>query len=163
MTASFSYNSDLIGGNLMVRESRFIAALLLEKTDDAGWQQAIMVDNCLQKNRPATAKRMAQSAASQTFGAAQTSTEQAGEKAGQPRPSAHGAANRGSQTAPQGIQEAPPVSAPRPVARVSVSEVLNRVHEGVYLESQADVDAFLTALKDELDDAVQAGKRVQVR
>ena len=60
VTASFSYNSDLIGGNLMVRESRIIASLLLEKTDDAGWQQAIMVDNCLQKNRPATAKRMAQ-------------------------------------------------------------------------------------------------------
>jgi len=60
VTASFSYNSDLIGGNLMVRESRIIAELLLAKTDDAGWKQAILDENCLQKNRPATAKRMAQ-------------------------------------------------------------------------------------------------------
>ena len=60
VTASFSYNSDLIGGNLMVRESRIIASLLLAKTDDAGWNHAILDENCLQKNRPATAKRMAQ-------------------------------------------------------------------------------------------------------
>lgn len=56
----FQYHGDLIGGSLMVRESRLIAALLLEKADAAAWHQAIMVDNCLQKNRPATAKRMAQ-------------------------------------------------------------------------------------------------------
>ncbi|SHL89346.1 Putative inner membrane protein [Vreelandella subglaciescola] len=60
MTASFTYNSDLIGGALMVRESRIIAGLMLDGTDDATWHQTIMVDNCLQKNRPATAKRMAQ-------------------------------------------------------------------------------------------------------
>lgn len=56
----FHYHGDLIGGSLMVRESRLIAALLLERVDAAAWRQAIMVDNCLQKNRPATAKRMAQ-------------------------------------------------------------------------------------------------------
>ena len=60
VTASFSYNSDLIGGNLMVRESRIIADLLLAKSDNAGWNHAIFDENCLQKNRPATAKRMAQ-------------------------------------------------------------------------------------------------------
>ncbi|XKF14790.1 DUF1819 family protein [Halomonas sp. BLK-85] len=43
-----------------MRESRLIAALLLEKAYAAARHQAIMVDNCLQKKRPATAKRMAQ-------------------------------------------------------------------------------------------------------
>ncbi|PKG49002.1 MULTISPECIES: DUF1819 family protein [unclassified Halomonas] len=60
MTLSFSYNSDLIGGGLMVRESRAVAALLLDEVDEAHWHQAIIVENRLQKNRPATAKRAAQ-------------------------------------------------------------------------------------------------------
>ncbi|XGA81394.1 hypothetical protein OR573_07145 [Halomonas sp. CH40] len=42
MTASFSFNADLIGGNLMVRASRITASLLLVSTDDAGLQHAII-------------------------------------------------------------------------------------------------------------------------
>lgn len=60
MTGSFSYNSDLIGGGLMVRESRAVADLLLSDADEEQWHQAIIVDNRLQKNRPATAKRAGQ-------------------------------------------------------------------------------------------------------
>lgn len=56
----FSYNSDLIGGSLMVRESRIVAELLLAGVDDAVWRAAILDENRLQKTRPATAKRMAQ-------------------------------------------------------------------------------------------------------
>lgn len=44
----------------MVRESRSVAELLLDEVDDARWYQAIIVENRLQKNRPATAKRAAQ-------------------------------------------------------------------------------------------------------
>jgi hypothetical protein len=55
------------------------------------------------------------------------------------------------------------VNAPKPVARVRVSDVLSRVHSGVYLESQAEVDAFMDELRKELEGSLSAGKRVQVR
>lgn len=57
---SFHYNSDLIGGSLMVRESCIVTELLLAGVDDAAWKAAIFDENRLQKVRPATAKRMAQ-------------------------------------------------------------------------------------------------------
>jgi hypothetical protein len=55
----FSYDSDLIGGSLLVRESRVVAELLLENADEGEWKQAIQVENRLQKRSPATAKRQA--------------------------------------------------------------------------------------------------------
>lgn len=59
-TPTFHYDSDLIGGSLMVRESRIVAELLLAGVDDAAWKAAILDENRLQKARPATARRMAQ-------------------------------------------------------------------------------------------------------
>jgi hypothetical protein len=56
----FTYNSDLNGGSLMVRESRVIADLLLRNATADEWQQKIQIDNVLQKRSPATAKRNAQ-------------------------------------------------------------------------------------------------------
>lgn len=56
---SFSYDSDLIGGSLLVREARIIADLLLSKADDAEWKRVIQIENRLQKRSPATAKRQA--------------------------------------------------------------------------------------------------------
>ncbi|EIK44769.1 hypothetical protein O59_002492 [Cellvibrio sp. BR] len=58
--ADFSYNSDLNGGSLMVRESRVVADLLLNNATASEWHQAIQIDNLLQKRSPATAKRNAQ-------------------------------------------------------------------------------------------------------
>jgi len=55
----FSYDSDLIGGSLLVREARVIAGLLLSKADDAEWKRVIHTENRLQKRSPATAKRQA--------------------------------------------------------------------------------------------------------
>jgi alkylated DNA nucleotide flippase Atl1 len=55
----FSYDSDLIGGSLLVREARVIADLLLSKADDAEWKRVIHTENRLQKRSPATAKRQA--------------------------------------------------------------------------------------------------------
>ncbi|QTF91788.1 BrxA family protein [Halomonas sp. BM-2019] len=54
---NFHYNFDLIGGSLMVRESRIVAELLLAGVDDAAWKAAILDKNRLQKARPATARR----------------------------------------------------------------------------------------------------------
>lgn len=59
-TYDFHYDSDLIGGSLMVRESRIVAELLLAGVDDEAWKAAILDENRLQKARPATARRMAQ-------------------------------------------------------------------------------------------------------
>ena len=53
------YNAQLTAGSLMVFESRRIAELLLQKPDDVAWNQAIKLDNILQKNNPATAIRQA--------------------------------------------------------------------------------------------------------
>ncbi|MCC4272196.1 DUF1819 family protein [Marinobacter nauticus] len=55
----FRYDSDLIGGSLLVRECRIIAELLLEQADEERWQQAIYIENRLQKRSPATARRQA--------------------------------------------------------------------------------------------------------
>ena len=58
---TFTYDSDLIGGSLMVRENRVIADLMLRQASPEEWQQEIQVENRLQKRSPATAKRLAQS------------------------------------------------------------------------------------------------------
>jgi len=56
----FTYNSDINGGSLMVRESRVIADLLLVEASTDQWKQIIQVENRLQKRSPATARRNAQ-------------------------------------------------------------------------------------------------------
>jgi len=56
----FTYDSDLIGGSLQVRESRIIAHLLLDRADPDRWKQEIQQQNLLQKRSPATARRVAQ-------------------------------------------------------------------------------------------------------
>ena len=59
MLEQFHYDSDLIGGSLMVRESRIIADLLLQQATAEQWQQAIQVENVLQKRTAASAQRNA--------------------------------------------------------------------------------------------------------
>ncbi len=60
MIRQFHYDGDMVGGSLMVRESRMIADLLLANATSEQWDQAIRVDNILQKRSPASAKRNAQ-------------------------------------------------------------------------------------------------------
>ena len=59
MLEQFHYDSDLVGGFLMVRESRIIADLLLHQATAEQWQQAIQVENVLQKRTAASAQRNA--------------------------------------------------------------------------------------------------------
>lgn len=56
----FSYDSDLVGGSLMVRESRIVADLLLNNADSEVWNQAVLVENLLQKRSVASSRRNAQ-------------------------------------------------------------------------------------------------------
>lgn len=53
------YKADIAGGSLKLPESRVIAGLLLDGFDGAGWHDAIIVRNVLQKRSPSTAKRQA--------------------------------------------------------------------------------------------------------
>lgn len=59
--SDFSYDSDLVGGSLMVRENRIVAELLLAGGSKEDWEQAVVVENRLQKRATATARRLAQS------------------------------------------------------------------------------------------------------
>ena len=59
MLKQFHYNSDLIGGSLMVRESRIVADLLLKEATTEQWNQAIYEENVLQKRSRASAQRTA--------------------------------------------------------------------------------------------------------
>ncbi|WP_178338756.1 hypothetical protein [Marinobacter nauticus] len=44
-----------------------------------------------------------------------------------------------------------------------LTKVFNTLASGIYLEKQEDVDDFITALKDELQTAIAAGKRVRLK
>lgn len=57
---TFTYDSDLTGGSLQVRESRIIASLLLDQADPVRWKDEIQQQNLLQKRSPASARRVAQ-------------------------------------------------------------------------------------------------------
>ena len=57
---TFSYDSDLIGGSLQVRECRVIADLLLQQASPEQWAEEIQQHNRLQKRSPASARRVAQ-------------------------------------------------------------------------------------------------------
>lgn len=61
MIKQFHYDSDIAGGSLMVRESRIVAGLLMDGVTPDQWDEAIRVENVLQKRTPASAKRNATS------------------------------------------------------------------------------------------------------
>ena len=53
------YNADIVAGSLLVPESRKIANLLLSEPSKEEWNDAIVIQNILQKRTPSTAKREA--------------------------------------------------------------------------------------------------------
>ncbi|MCX2795332.1 DUF1819 family protein [Microbulbifer thermotolerans] len=59
MIKQFHYDSDLNGGSLMVRESRIVAGLLMDGVTSEQWDEAIRIENVLQKRTPASAQRNA--------------------------------------------------------------------------------------------------------
>lgn len=56
-----------------------------------------------------------------------------------------------------------PVVPPKPVIEVAVTSVFNKLGNGLYLESQNDVDRFISALRTELQNAIQQDKRIRLR
>jgi hypothetical protein len=53
------YRGDIVGGSLLIAESRKIAGLLLDGVTGDGWHRAIVIENLLQKRSPVAAKRHA--------------------------------------------------------------------------------------------------------
>lgn len=53
------YRADITAGSLKVAESRVIADLLLQQSDENAWKTALGQDNLLQTRNPATARRLA--------------------------------------------------------------------------------------------------------
>jgi hypothetical protein len=53
------YRADITAGALKVPESRRIADLLLQGTNETGWKEALYDQNILQTRNPATARRLA--------------------------------------------------------------------------------------------------------
>ena len=56
-----------------------------------------------------------------------------------------------------------PVAPPKPVVEIAATSVFNKLGNGVYLESQSDVERFVEALKAELVAAIQQEKRIRIR
>lgn len=55
------------------------------------------------------------------------------------------------------------VAEPKPVAEVSASALLGRVQSGLYLETQQDVDKYLSALRAELERLIKQNQRIRIR
>ena len=56
-----------------------------------------------------------------------------------------------------------PVAPPKPVVEVAATSVFNKLGNGLYLESQNDIDRFIDALKAELESVVKQDKRIRIR
>lgn len=56
-----------------------------------------------------------------------------------------------------------PVAPPKPVVEVAATSVFNKLGNGLYLESQGDIDRFIDALKAELESAIKQDKRIRIR
>jgi hypothetical protein len=65
--------------------------------------------------------------------------------------------------APSPTPAARPVAPPKPVVDVAATSVFNKLGNGVYLESQRDIERFIDALKAELEAAIKQDKRVRIR
>ncbi|MDI5986008.1 BREX system P-loop protein BrxC [Halomonas sp. M4R5S39] len=139
-----------------------IAQIYLLQGDTANEREQDSLDQLhreqkAEADRQRTAREAANNAGSRDIHAKSTGDTDAA-KGGS---SATGSPN--AATSPSEVRERGPVAAPKPVVDVSVSQVLSRTHEGVYLESQQEVDAFLDALKRELEGAIQDNKRIRLR
>jgi hypothetical protein len=56
-----------------------------------------------------------------------------------------------------------PVAPPRAVVEIMPTSVFNKISNSVYLESQSDIDQFVEALKQELEEAIANNQRVRIR
>ena len=65
--------------------------------------------------------------------------------------------------APALVPTPKPVATPKAVVEVAVTSVFSKLGNGLYLESQNDIDRFIDALKAELESVVKQDKRIRIR
>ncbi|MGF6644264.1 BREX system P-loop protein BrxC [Paraburkholderia sp. GAS82] len=65
--------------------------------------------------------------------------------------------------APAPVPAPKPIAPPKPVVEVAATSVFNQLGNGLYLESQNDIDRFIGALKVELESAIKQDKRIRIR
>lgn len=80
-------------------------------------------------------------------------------KAAQAAKSAGGVKEGG---APALVSKPKPVAPPKPVVEVVATSVFNKLGNGLYLESQNDIDRFIDALKAELESTIKQDKRIRI-
>ncbi|MBK3435734.1 MULTISPECIES: BREX system P-loop protein BrxC [Pseudomonas] len=90
----------------------------------------------------------------------QQKPQQEQSKASQAASSANGVKE---DQAPASVPMPKPVVPPKPVVEVAATSVFNKLGNGLYLESQSDIDRFINALKAELESAIQQDKRIRIR
>ena len=56
-----------------------------------------------------------------------------------------------------------PVAPPKPVVDIAATSIFNKLGNGIYLESQADIERFIDALKAELEAAIKQDQRIRIR
>lgn len=71
-----------------------------------------------------------------------------------------GSSGDGKPTPPPVVKPAPPL---KPVVEVAATSVFNKLGKGIYLESQSDIDSFISALRAELESAVKQDKRIKIK
>ena len=76
---------------------------------------------------------------------------------------ANSASGAKEDLAPALVPTPKPVAPPKPVVEVAATSVFNKLGNGLYLESQNDIDRFIEALKAELESAIQQDKRIRIR
>lgn len=55
------------------------------------------------------------------------------------------------------------VACPKPVVEVAAASIFNKLGNGIYLESQSDVERFIEAMRIELETAIRQEKRIRIR
>lgn len=65
--------------------------------------------------------------------------------------------------APAPVPTLKPIAPPKPVTEVAATSVFNKLGNGLYLESQNDIDRFIDAFKAELESAIKQEKRIRIR
>lgn len=65
--------------------------------------------------------------------------------------------------APTLVSNPKPVAPPKPVIEVAATSVFNKLGNGLYLESQNDIERFIEALKAELENVIKQDKRIRIR
>jgi hypothetical protein len=75
----------------------------------------------------------------------------------------NGASGVKEDRAPSLTRVPKPVAPPKPVVEVAATSVFNKLGNGLYLESQSDIERFIDALKAELESAIKQDKRIRIR